>query len=634
MKKYIFGAVTALFVGFLFMPLFAFAAYSWTERQPAGAADKSWGEGDVSGSGSIMMVAVGDSPTAAGSSGRVYLSTNAGVSWAETRPAGNTDTSMKVRISTDGSLFMAGQDQTSSPGRLYVSTTTGSSWTETQPAGVVNRSWRALATDSDGSVLIAGANGGRIYISTTTSNTWSEVQPAGNVNAAWYSAATDSDGSVMLVGVNSGRLYLSTNTGDTWSEVQPAGDVTRQWFSLASDSDGSVLFAASGGGAGTRRLYLSTNTGSTWSEVQPAGATNKNWASVDVSSDGSVLIATVIGGRVYFSDNTGNSWTETQPAGAADKSWTIGAMSSNGAVFLAGAFFGRIYTGAVIDVTPPSLSSLSPMDDAVNVPIDSNLTITFNEDIATSTGNVVIYDAADDSIIETIDIASAQITTLSSTSLAINPSITLLNNKSYYITIDAGSIKDIATNSYAGISDSTTWNFSTPILPFLTVTVSVINDNGGTAVAGDFDIFLDALELTSGDATTTDAGTHTVSQTPDVDYTTTIAGDCASDGTITMELAGTYTCTITNDDIAVPVVEEEDSGAPSSHRRSSSPSNITNEAPSAPTLPTDVTTETPMVFTLSIAVDLSPEVEAKVVEIQTKLIELLKQLLAELMSTH
>ena len=549
MKK--FCTYLFIFVFAVTLPSTVFAAYSWTERQPAGAADKSWGEGDVSGSGSIMMVAVGDSPTSAGSEGRVYLSTNTGVSWAETQPAGNTNTSMKVRISTDGSLFMAGQDSSSSPGRLYVSTTTGSIWTEVRPAGNVNAPWRALATDSDGSVLIAGAYNSRIYISTTTSNTWSEVQPAGNFTAAWYSATTDSDGSVMLVGVNNGRLYLSTNTGSTWGEVQPAGNVTRQWFSLASDSDGSVLFAASGGIAGTRRLYLSKNTGSNWAEVQPAGGVSKNWASVDVSSDGSVLIATAIGGRVYFSNDTGDSWIETQPAGAVDKSWTIGAMSSNGAVFLAGAFFGRVYTGAVIDVTPPSVSSLSPIDGGVNVPTDSNFTITFNEDVATSTGNVVLYDAADDSVVETIDIAGAQVTAPSATSFVINPSVALLDNHAYYIKIDAGAIKDIATNPYAGISDTTTWNFSTPASPILTVTKVVTNDSGGSAVVGDFPLFVDGVSVTSGVATTTlVAGSYTISETGDAGYTAVITGDCAADGTITMVAGNTYTCTITNDDIA------------------------------------------------------------------------------------
>lgn len=88
------------------------------------------------------------------------------------------------------------------------------------------------------------------------------------------------------------------------------------------------------------------------------------------------------------------------------------------------------------------------------------------------------------------------------------------------------------------------------IAPQLIVNKIVINDNGGTKVIADFPLFLDGVGVTSGVATTTTVGEHTVSETTDSGYTAVIGGDCAADGTITLALGDIKTCTITNDDIA------------------------------------------------------------------------------------
>jgi hypothetical protein len=86
--------------------------------------------------------------------------------------------------------------------------------------------------------------------------------------------------------------------------------------------------------------------------------------------------------------------------------------------------------------------------------------------------------------------------------------------------------------------------------PQLIVNKIVINDNGGTKVIADFPLFIDGFSVTSGVASTTTAGVHTVSETADSGYTTTIGGNCASNGTINLVLGDVKTCTITNNDIA------------------------------------------------------------------------------------
>ncbi|OGG61173.1 hypothetical protein A3C87_03420 [Candidatus Kaiserbacteria bacterium RIFCSPHIGHO2_02_FULL_49_34] len=99
--------------------------------------------------------------------------------------------------------------------------------------------------------------------------------------------------------------------------------------------------------------------------------------------------------------------------------------------------------------------------------------------------------------------------------------------------------------------------------PQLVVNKVVVNDNGGTKVIADFPLFLNGASVTSGVATTTTAGTHTVTETSDSGYATTFGGDCASDGTITLAAGDVKTCTVTNNDIAAVVAPVPSSGGSS-----------------------------------------------------------------------
>jgi hypothetical protein len=86
------------------------------------------------------------------------------------------------------------------------------------------------------------------------------------------------------------------------------------------------------------------------------------------------------------------------------------------------------------------------------------------------------------------------------------------------------------------------------IAPKLTITKIVVNDDGGTLVVSDFPLFVDAIQVTSGVQNDFSAATVTVSETGAAGYTGTIGGDCALDGSITLQVGGVYACTITNDD--------------------------------------------------------------------------------------
>lgn len=125
-----------------------------------------------------------------------------------------------------------------------------------------------------------------------------------------------------------------------------------------------------------------------------------------------------------------------------------------------GLSIGGSVTPVGIDATPPTLTSTTPADDATNVAIDSNLGMTFNENVKKGTGNIYIIRSSDDAIIQTIDVASSAVS-VSYATVTVNPPSDLANSTAYYIQLASGVIQDTAGNNYAGISDATTWNFTT-----------------------------------------------------------------------------------------------------------------------------------------------------------------------------
>ncbi|PCI90161.1 hypothetical protein COB18_01855 [Candidatus Kaiserbacteria bacterium] len=120
------------------------------------------------------------------------------------------------------------------------------------------------------------------------------------------------------------------------------------------------------------------------------------------------------------------------------------------------------------DISNPVVSTLSPSDDATAVSIDSNFVVTFSENVATSTGNILLRKESDDSVIETFDVSSSVLITGSGTTYTINPTSDLAYDTSYYVQIASTVFDDTAGNSYAGISDTTSWSFTaadTPVCP-------------------------------------------------------------------------------------------------------------------------------------------------------------------------
>lgn len=118
---------------------------------------------------------------------------------------------------------------------------------------------------------------------------------------------------------------------------------------------------------------------------------------------------------------------------------------------------------------PPTLSSSTPTDNATGIEVESNITLTFNEIVNAQSGNITIKKVSDDSTVEVFDVTS-DISGSGSTVITINPSLDFDYETSYYILIDATAFDGDYSNSYLGITATSTLNFTTedtPICPIL-----------------------------------------------------------------------------------------------------------------------------------------------------------------------
>ena len=118
------------------------------------------------------------------------------------------------------------------------------------------------------------------------------------------------------------------------------------------------------------------------------------------------------------------------------------------------------------DTVAPTLSSTVPVDNDTGIATSSALTATFSENIQFGTGNITLR--KNDTGFANAEVYNVTTDTgrvsISANVLTITPLASLDTGTEYAIRIDATAIDDTGPavpNSYAGISDDTTWSFTT-----------------------------------------------------------------------------------------------------------------------------------------------------------------------------
>ncbi len=360
-----------------------------------------------------------------------------------------------------------------------VTTIAGNALGDVDGQGENARFWSPSGIDID-------ANG-YIYVADTGNYKIRRIDPNGNVIslAGGVQGDTDDVGSnakfeyPLDVEVNNnGDIFVADWTNHKIRKVTSSGVVTTYaGVGYTGDDDGPLT---------TARFYL------------PAGLTIDDFGNIyvadhgndkirKISTDG--LVSTIAGSSEGFIDGNGSDARFRSPVGISidylgnlyvgdrdnhriRKITTTHKLtgSTSGQIGIHdvslqvndpnGGLTNQIFTIEVVDGTPPTITSLSPIDDSTNIEVDTNLEITFDKNILEGSGDLLIKDASDDSTVQTIDVTSG-VVSVNGLTVTINPDVDLSEDKSYYIIIENSVFTDVANNEFTGISDPTVWNFST-----------------------------------------------------------------------------------------------------------------------------------------------------------------------------
>ncbi len=191
-----------------------------------------------------------------------------GTTWTQT--AASAADWGSVACSADGQkVIVAGRN-----GRIFLSTDRGLTWlVQTAPPSAA---WRAVCSSSDGNTLAACASGGGIW--RKSGGVWAQTSAP---VAAWQGLACSYDGQRLVASVAGGGLYTSGNGGANWT-LQSGVSTAGTWRGVACSASGQQILAAA-----LTNVYESTDFGATWSSV----ATGSALSLVAMSGDGSIRYA-------------------------------------------------------------------------------------------------------------------------------------------------------------------------------------------------------------------------------------------------------------------------------------------------------------------------------------------------------
>jgi methionine-rich copper-binding protein CopC len=120
------------------------------------------------------------------------------------------------------------------------------------------------------------------------------------------------------------------------------------------------------------------------------------------------------------------------------------------------------YEFTTLDSTAPTVSTFAPADGATSVAVGANIVLTFSEAIQRGAGKIEIRSgSATGTLVQSFEAATSNLLTYGTDKkLTINPTNDLSANTQYFVTFEAGTVKDLAGNSYAG---TTAYDFVTAL---------------------------------------------------------------------------------------------------------------------------------------------------------------------------
>ena len=115
----------------------------------------------------------------------------------------------------------------------------------------------------------------------------------------------------------------------------------------------------------------------------------------------------------------------------------------------------------VVDTTAPTLSSRSPADGASGIAVSAVFTLTFTEDMRAGSGEIQIRSSTDGSVVQSIPVDDTRQVLIDGNVVTIDPAFDLPAGEDFFFSIPSGALRDLSGNTFAGLTSSTAWNFST-----------------------------------------------------------------------------------------------------------------------------------------------------------------------------
>jgi hypothetical protein len=158
-----------------------------------------------------------------------------------------------------------------------------------------------------------------------------------------------------------------------------------------------------------------------------------------------------------------------------------------------------VFTIDVIDVGPV-VSSYYPTDNATDFPYNDDLVATFAVPISLNAGTIYLKQSADNVLVDSWDVEDdtgagpGNVEVVSSTQLTLHLSAALTDSVGYYVTWDAGVVKDASTDeAVLALSSSTAWNFTATVPSGYDIFLTTGDSNLMTGAS--FDISLDYADI-------------------------------------------------------------------------------------------------------------------------------------------
>jgi hypothetical protein len=290
---------------------------------------------------SVSMSSNGKYQSAVINGGKLYRSTNWGVTWAEpatTATLGNKNWT-SINVSSTGQYQTACISDGTTTTSMYTSSDYGITWTaRTVPAG---GKFNSISLSSTGLYQTAVITSGRIYRSDTSGVTWSEPTTSISIgNQNWSSIAVSSTGAYQTAVVNNGRIWRSIDYGVSWDASLSftnslVTDISRSWLSVAMSSSGQYQTA----GLTNDAIWISSDYGASWKVATTTKSAS--WNSIAVSSTGQYQTSYTLSGEIFTSNNYGETFGLITTY--ASPNYTSVTISSSGRYQTVGANGGLLY---------------------------------------------------------------------------------------------------------------------------------------------------------------------------------------------------------------------------------------------------------------------------------------------------